>query len=553
MKKGSSGNRKKRTRQDTLSRQRQYPARDNVYELNRIRQERERQNRQQQYTRYPQQRPVQQQTPQQKKKAANRRRHYAGRILPLFVFAVVVVYLMSQLAMMAVKKPEVNVETVAYGTIDTPRTRQGLIVRDEYVVNSDRTGTPFYQYSEGDYVKKAAVVCQVKDTASTDALEDKLASIDKNILESQKNRSDLSVFSEDIERLEKNMAGTVELFGSRSMKTDASYLYAMRTQLDSYLMQRNEIWLSENVEGLSQLNEEKSAYEQQLAQSMSSVSATESGVVAFSYDGLEETLTPEALENLTAAQISGSTDMTPISKVQSVAEGDPLFRVVTSNEWYMMSYFPNQDVIGWETGDVYPLNLIGEDTSVSVNATVSMLTPGESETKVVFTCFTHMSAFINQRMISFSMDSETVQGLKIPNDAIVEKTLLKIPVSCLTESNGVQGVLLVNGTNSKFMETEIVTSDESYVYISQNTQGLKIGDVILNGTGENAEQYTVSEVETSPGVYVANSSMAKFVPIRILDQNQEYAIAQSASTYGLQVYDTIVSDAKNITEGQSIY
>ena len=82
-----------------------------------------------------------------------------------------------------------------------------------------------------------------------------MASIDKNILESQKNRSDLSVFSEDIERLEKNMAGTVELFGSRSMKTDASYLYAMRTQLDSYLMQRNEIWLSENVEGLSQLNE----------------------------------------------------------------------------------------------------------------------------------------------------------------------------------------------------------------------------------------------------------------------------------------------------------
>ena len=112
---------------------------------------------------------------------------------------------------------------------------------------------------------------------------------------------------------------------------------------------------------------------------------------------------------------------------------------------------------------------------------------------------------------------------------------------------------MINGTNSKFMETEIVTSDESYVYISQNTQGLKIGDVILNGTGENAEQYTVSEVETSPGVYVANSSMAKFVPIRILDQNQEYAIAQSASTYGLQVYDTIVSDAKNITEGQSIY
>ena len=144
-------------------------------------------------------------------------------------------------------------------------------------------------------VSKSSVVCQVKDTASTDVLEKKLQSIDKDILETQKSRSDLSAFSEDITRIENNMGNTVEMFGSRSMKTDASYLYSIRTQLDSYMMQRNEIWLSEDVESLSQLSEERSSYEQQLSQSMSSVTAPESGVVAFSYDGLEETLKPDAL------------------------------------------------------------------------------------------------------------------------------------------------------------------------------------------------------------------------------------------------------------------
>lgn len=64
-----------------------------------------------------------------------------------------------------------------------PVSRQGIIVRDEYVVKSDRAGTPFYEYSEGDYVSKSSVVCQVKDTASTDVLEKKLQSIDKDILE----------------------------------------------------------------------------------------------------------------------------------------------------------------------------------------------------------------------------------------------------------------------------------------------------------------------------------------------------------------------------------
>ncbi|MBQ9091170.1 MAG: hypothetical protein IJY52_02730, partial [Anaerotignum sp.] len=71
--------------------------------------------------------------------------------------------------------------------------------------------------------------------------------------------------------------------------------------------------------------------------------------------------------------------------------------------------------------------------------------------------------------------------------------------------------------------------------------------------GEEAGQYTVSELSPHAGVYVANSSVANFVVIEILEQNQEYAIVKAGSITGLQPYDTIVSDAKNITEGQSIY
>lgn len=566
MQKGSSGNktRKKKKRPNGPPQGRNQ--RDNVYELNRIRQKRENENRyygrtQPQPVPRVHQRPVQpkkvqHRTAQPKKPSkatVKRRRNYAGRILPLFVFGVISLYLVAQLMMMAVKKPETNVETVTYGTIDTPVSRQGIIVRDEYVVKSDRAGTPFYEYSEGDYVSKSAVVCQVKDTASTDVLEEKLQSIDKDILETQKSRSDLSAFSEDITRIENNMANTVEMFGSRSMKTDASYLYSMRTQLDSYMLQRNEIWLSEDVESLSQLSEERSSYEQQLSQSMSSVTAPESGVVAFSYDGLEETLTPDALDEITVGQLSGSEKMTYISKVNNVEEGDPLFRIVRSNQWYIVSNFPANEVLDWEVGSTKKLNLIGEDTTTAVSATIRSITPGETETKVVFSCFTYMDEFMDSRTISFSLESETVEGLKIPNNAIVEKSLLKIPLDCLTESGGNQGVLLVNGDNSKFIATTIISSDDSYAYLAQSDQTLKLGDVILQGTGENAGQYTVAEVETMPGVYVANSSMAKFVPITILEQNQEYAIVKSNSSYGLQVYDTIVSDAKNITEGQSIY
>lgn len=546
-----------KTQKITQKQQNSTKGKNNVYELQRARQERQRRQALQSQTKsyMPKNRAVKREkTP--KKVSHNtqeRRRSYAGRTLPIFVFAIIALYLIAQLGRMALNHTEINVETVAYGTIDTPISRQGLIVRDEYVVKSNRTGTPFYQYAAGDYVTKDAVVCEVKDTASTDVLEDKLESIDKDILESQKNRSDLSAFAEDIAHIEQQMGDTVESFAGYSMKTNASYLYTMRGQLENYMSQRNEIWLSEDVASLSQLSEEKNAYEQQLSENMSAITATESGILAMSYDGLEETLQPDKLSEITVGSATGNEQMTAISKVRTVAEGDPLFRVVKSNQWFIVTNFDTQDVADWEEKDVYTLNLTGESGAVSLKGVVYALQPGDTQTTVVFSCFTHMDAFINQRMVSFSLESQNIQGLKIPNNAIVEKSLLKIPVECLTESNGSTGVLLSNGSNTKFVPVTVTSTDDTYAYLSQSDASVSLGDILVQGTGETAGTYQVQEVQAMPGVYVANSSMAKFVPITILDQNQEYAIVKSSSSYGLQAYDTIVSDAKNITDGQSIY
>lgn len=112
--------------------------------------------------------------------------------------------------------------------------------------------------------------------------------------------------------------------------------------------------------------------------------------------------------------------MTYISKVNNVKEGDPLFRIVRSNQWYIVSNFPANEVLDWEVGSTKKLNLIGEDTTTAVSATIRSITPGETETKVVFSCFTYMDEFMDSRTISFSLESETVEGLKIPNNAIVE-------------------------------------------------------------------------------------------------------------------------------------
>ena len=551
MKKGSSGNRKRPPRQPQAPASR-YPTRDNVYSLQQERQRRQQQEaqrarQQQRYQQYGRQMEVQ---PAPKKK--NRRRKNSNMIMPLIVFAIIAIYLAGQMINLASKRNDINVETVAYGTIDTPEIYTGLILRDEYVVTSTRAGQPFYQYSQGDYVPKGAVVCTVKNTDTTDRLEAELTQIDKDILKSQKTRTDLSAFSEDIARLEDNVSRTVDAYAGRSMKNGLSYMYTMKSQVESFMDQRNQIWLTENVESLSQLTEEKNIYEEQLAKSMSSLTASEAGVLCLSYDGLEEKYNPEMAADITKKEI-GNAKTEYISKAKNVAKGDTLFKIVESNNWYIVAYLPNTVTATWQQDHYVMLNAMTEEENFQLRSLIESMEVGEKETKVVLSCYAHMEQFIEDRTVSFSLESEIVEGLKIPNDAIVEKSLIRIPRTCVTESMGSEGVLLVKGEKTQFMDLPIVTSDDEAVYIEPDEAGLKVGDIVLQGTGESATQYTVSELKPHAGVYVANSSVANFVVIKILEQNQEYAIVGTGSIVGLQPFDTIVSDAKNIEEGQSIY
>ena len=543
MKKGFSGNRRK---PQQVQKQGRFPTKDNVYNLQQERLKREQQEREQRNAVYHFNHTIGRNAVEEQLRDSEKKRGRSNMILPMVVFAIVALYLMGQLFLLASRRSEVDVETVAYGTIDTPQIYEGLVLRKEYVVNSSRTGQPFYQYSQGDYISKGSVVCVVKETGATEKLETKLEQIDKDILKSQKTRADLSAFSEDIARLENSVSRTVDAYAGRAMQENVSYMYTMKSQVASFMDQRNEIWLTENVESLSQLTEEKNSYEKQLAQSQSVVSAGTAGVLCLSYDALEEQYHPDMAKDVTKKEIGSA-------KAKGVNQGDPLFKIVESNEWSIVVYLPNTETALWAVSDSKRLNVIADDKVVQILALIESMEVGEKETKVVFTSYEHMEQFMEDRTVSFSLDGAVQEGLKVPSGAIVEKALLRIPRSCLTESMGRDGVLLVSGDKARFVDITIVAGDGEAVYVDGSGATVKMGDIILQGTGVDAGKYTISEQTPHVGVYVANSSVAKFVVIDILEQNQEYAIVEVGNIAGLQPFDTIVSDAKNISEGDSIY
>ena len=116
------------------------------------------------------------------------------------------------------------------------------------------------------------------------------------------------------------------------------------------------------------------------------------------------------------------------------------------------------------------------------------------------------------------------------------------------------GYSVVKRTDGKddLINVEIESQDEEFAYIRQDFEKLKIGDVILNGTGENASEYKLSEVSTKVGVLTANGAYAKFASISVLGQNSQYTIADAAES-SLKAYDKIITNTSEITEGDEIY
>ena len=477
-----------------------------------------------------------------------RPKRYQG--FTIFIFSCLLGYLLGY-SLVFFNQPAVALENVDYGTIDVPTVLRGMIIREEQVVNSPRSGQSEYFYLEGDRVKKNALVCSVKDGDEASVIEGEIERLDESIIEAQQQRADLSLFKEDLTRISQSLNQLALSMVPRFVDGDLSSLASFADQVNTQMNLRNQIWLTENTTSTASLNEQKAAYQNQLSESVSNVYAQESGIFSLKVDQFEEIATPQTRTQIDRRQMEMNVQAEYISKSLAKEEGQPLFKIITSNIWYLAAYVPNDLASSWETGDTVLVTGTVGDEHPQVEMQVETMTPGESDTYVVFCSNQNMTSFLDVRTMDFYVEENIYTGFKIPNTAIVEKNFIKIPRAYLVESLDQNGVIKREGNEDRLIGINIAMSDEENVYILQDFGDLKIGDTLVS-EGENATTYMLSEVVTYQGVYVANSSMAAFTVIEPLGSNNEYTIVRAGSQYGLKINDRIVSDAKTVEESEMV-
>ena len=292
---------------------------------------------------------------------------------------------------------------------------------------------------------------------------------------------------------------------------------------------------------------------QQAGASFVQVTAPVSGVVSYAVDGFE---------GLTADQVTeGTFDRSGYSKAitkagQLIEQSAPVYKLITSDNWSIV--FPLGDEEKEEYKDQTQLHVTFSANDLDATGNFSEITGADGATYGKLDFNQYMVQFASDRYITFEVDSEKADGLKIPVTAVTEKNFYLIPLEYMAQGGDssdtgfMKEVYSENGTSAEFVPVTIYYANEEYYYIETGDDApLKAGDYVVKP--DSQDRYQIGQTASLQGVYNINKGYAVFKQIEIIKSNDEYYSIKKGTNYGLSVYDHIVLDANTVYEGQLIY
>ena len=280
--------------------------------------------------------------------------------------------------------------------------------------------------------------------------------------------------------------------------------------------------------------------------------AKNSGNVVFWTDGMEE---------LTATEVTGvlfdkeKYAVNQLTGNRLVAAGDTVYKLFNSEKWSVAFPLADHELAQrYLEEEVVEVTFLKND--ISIWGTVSLVPNTVGETVVVLDFQSGSINFATDRFLEIEIGMEDETGLKIPVSAIAQKEFFLVPEEYILYVE-VEDAYYIN------VESYMETGEKSIRKVEITPYSLKDGKYYLDDinltlgtrlvTTNSTETYAVSEKASLTGVYNMNKGYADFKQITVKQQNETYAIVESNTQYGLNVYDYIVLNASAVSEDDFIY
>ena len=255
-----------------------------------------------------------------------------------------------------------------------------------------------------------------------------------------------------------------------------------------------------------------------------------SGIILHNVDGFEQ----YSADSISASLFRRENyNKTIIKSNDQIKSGDPVYKIVTSEEWNLVIQL--DDISKFEDCTYVTIRFLKD----------GITTEGSFETKTaagvnygIITLDKYMIRYLSDRYLQIQIDGDQVSGLKIPQTAVCEKYFYLIPVEFATSGGNSTGIGFLKKSDdiSEYVDCEILKETESYYYV--DTSVFDDGDILIRP--ETNDEYKIGAKDVLQGVYLLSGNDYVFVPIDIISESNGYYIISSD---GIQIYDRILEDA----------
>lgn len=376
-----------------------------------------------------------------------------------FFFGTIVLYLLIRFAPM-VMSSTAETEVVRYGSIQILHPMTCYIIRNEKLVKSNQEGEIKYFAQEGERVKKGYKIAEIYKDAVDDATRKKLEVINQRIENLNENKETL--FERDIEKLDGEIHKTISQLKEYNEKGDLLKVEELKRELTNKLDKKRIIAGDKSFAGknLEALKQEQQQLEKKINNSISWMLSPEPGIVSYQIDGYESILNSSNMATLEYEKIRKIEPQITDLRVQKVIRGQPLFKIVDNNTWYMVTWLDkgllDQYKVGRSVEFKFPQG--------QVKGQIFKIIENDSNVAILFKMDEYINDFQKLRSVDLEAIVVNYEGLKVPKDSILEK-------------DGKKGVLVLDiNRYATFKPVKIKGYDETSAIVHSNVFYEKEGD-----------------------------------------------------------------------------
>ncbi len=448
--------------------------------------------------------------------------------IDIVFFGAVAVYI-CVICYMAMNSEHIAGYEVNTGSLSVNHTYTGFAVREEKVCSAVTSGYVSYYAREGERVSGSSLIYTIDEKGDINA-------------QIRQNAQSVDLTDDNFSVLR----GSIRSYMNEYDSMDFSRVYDFQTSLSGAVM---DLMNQNMLDSLEDTGEDSM---------FSRVYANDIGILEYYTDGYEEV----AVEDITEEMLDSSAYEKQNLKKELVQAGEQIYKLSLSEKWSLIVPLTEEEAVGFQQEERRFMEVEFSRDHTTAWAEFSIIHVGAVPcARLDFN--NSMVRFADLRYIEVEFQVEDETGLKIPNTAIVEKDFYLIPDKFLVENEEGKGFMKEvydeNGqADVEFVDMTLYYADEEDYYIDPKESDpvtgqtkMPIGTFLVEPDSE--DRFQVGTSRTLQGVYNINKGYTQFRQISILYQNEEFALVEEGTSYGLTVYDRIVLNGEAVDEDEVIY